>query len=131
MNVETYDLADISERFIALIIDVVILGMIGGILGVSVDLLWGGGLVGFIISAGYQWYFLTRQNGQTIGKMIMKIQVIKTDGTPISDMEAIIRYVGYILNTPFLFLGWILAFFDNTRQGFHDKIANTYVVKTQ
>jgi uncharacterized RDD family membrane protein YckC len=46
-------------------------------------------------------------------------------------MEAIIRYVGYILNTPFLFLGWILAFFDNTRQGFHDKIANTYVVKTQ
>jgi hypothetical protein len=62
MNVETYDLADISERFIALIIDVVILGMIGGILGVSVDLLWGGGLVGFIISAGYQWYFLTHQD---------------------------------------------------------------------
>lgn len=131
MNVETYDLADISERFIAIIIDMVILGVVGGIFGISIDLLWGGGLLGFIVAAGYQWYFLTHHNGQTIGKMIMKIQVIKTDGTPISDAEAIIRYVGYLLNTPILFLGWLLAFFDNTRQGFHDKIANTYVVKMQ
>lgn len=131
MRVETYDLADISERFIAFIIDAIILGVIGGIFGVSVDLFWGGGLMGFLIGAAYQWYFLTRQNGQTIGKMIMKIQVIKTDGTPISDAEAIIRYIGYLINTPVIFIGWLLAFFDKSRQGFHDKIANTYVVKSQ
>ncbi len=129
MDVETYDLADISERFFALIIDAVILGVVGGILGVSVDLLWGGGLFGFIIAGGYQWYFMTHQNGQTVGKMIMKIQVIKADGTPISDAESIIRYVGYLVNTAFLFLGWLLAFVDNSRQGFHDKITHTYVVK--
>jgi uncharacterized RDD family membrane protein YckC len=129
MQTETYELAGFSERFFALLIDSIILGVIGGIFGAGGGMIWGGGLMSFIVGAGYQWYFLTRQDGQTIGKMVMGLRVIKTDGTPIADAEAVIRYVGYLINTPLLLLGWLLAFIDDGRQGLHDKLANTYVVK--
>jgi uncharacterized RDD family membrane protein YckC len=92
-------------------------------------MIWGGGLLSFIIGAGYQWYFLTQQNGQTPGKMLMKIRVIKTDGTRISDSDAVLRYIGYLINSAVASIGWIWAVFDKKNQGWHDKIAKTYVVK--
>ena len=78
----------------------------------------------------YTWFFLTRNNGQTVGKMLMKIRVVKTDGTPISDADAVVRYLGYLLDGIFL-LGWLSALFDENRQCWHDKLAKTYVVKTE
>ncbi len=130
MQTQSYELAGFSERFFALLIDSTIVSVLGGILGAGGGMIWwGGGIMGFILGAAYQWYFLTRQNGQTIGKMVVGIQVIKTDGTPIADAEAIMRYVGYLINTPLLMIGWLLAFVDDGRQGLHDKLANTYVVK--
>jgi len=130
METRTYQLADIGERFIALIIDSLILGMVGGMIGAGGgNLIFGGSFVGFILGAAYQWYFLTRQNGQTPGKMVMNLRVVKTDGAPISDAEAVLRYVGYLINSPILMLGWIWALIDANNQGWHDKIASTYVVK--
>jgi len=129
-DTEIYELADIGERLMALIVDTIIVGAIGGIVGAgSTNFFWGSGIISFALGAAYQWYFLTQQDGQTIGKMLMNIRVVKTDGTPIADMEAIFRYVGYLINSPLLMLGWLLAFVDDSRQGLHDKIANTYVVK--
>jgi uncharacterized RDD family membrane protein YckC len=126
---KTYELADITNRLFALIIDGIIVGIFGGVLGISVSLIEFAGPLGFLLGAGYQWYFLTQQNGRTPGKMIMGLQVIKTDGTKITDAEAVLRYVGYLINTPIILLGWLWAMFDGRNQGWHDKIANTYVVK--
>ena len=128
MESRTYELADISERFIALLIDGIIVSIVGGVIGVGGAGFGGGSVLGFIVGVGYQWYFLTQQNGQTPGKMMMNLRVIKTDGTPISDAEAVLRYVGYYINNIFM-LGWIWALFDSNNQGWHDKIASTYVVK--
>lgn len=127
----TYELASIGERALALVIDSMIVSFVGGIIGVGGNALWGGGVIGFILGAGYQWYFLTQQSGQTPGKMLMNIRVIKTNGTPISDTAAVLRYIGYLINSPILMLGWIWALFDSKNQGWHDKIAATYVVKVQ
>jgi uncharacterized RDD family membrane protein YckC len=127
---QVYELADIGERFIALIIDTIIVSIVGGIIGAGGGSPFGGGgAISFLLGAGYQWYFLTQQYGQTPGKMAMNIRVIKTDGTPISDGDAVIRYIGYLVNSPILMLGWIWAFIDKNNQGWHDKLANTYVVK--
>lgn len=127
----TYELASLGDRFIALVIDSMIVSAVGGIVGVGGNALWGGGVFSFILGAGFQWYFLTQQNGQTPGKMLMKIRVIKTDGTPISDADAILRYVGYLINSALAMLGWLWAAIDKKNQGWHDKIANTYVVKAE
>lgn len=123
----TYELADIKTRFAALCIDCVILFCIehSEIFNLpEVDL-----TSGFIMGLVYMWFFLTRNQGQTPGKSLMNIRVIKMDGSPINDWDAVIRYIGYFVNNHIIF-GWLWAFFDENNQGLHDKIVKTYVVKT-
>jgi uncharacterized RDD family membrane protein YckC len=121
--------AGLGSRFIALVIDYVILVIIGFLLSqiVGSDILGIG--VGFLIGILYNWYFWTRNNGQTPGKQVMGLRVVKTDGSKINDLEAVIRYVGYYINTFLLFLGWLWAIPDGKNQGLHDKLAGTVVVK--
>lgn len=124
----TYRLAENGTRFIALIIDSIIIGVVGSIFGAN-DQWFLGGIIGFAVNAAYQWYFLTRSNGQTPGKMLLNIRVIKVDGTPIDGTDAVLRTLGYYINTAVLFLGWLWAFVDSQQQGWHDKLARTYVVR--
>jgi uncharacterized RDD family membrane protein YckC len=67
--------------------------------------------------------------GQTPGKWIMGVRIVRTDGGRLKFGNAVRRLVGYWLST-FAFLGylWILA--DNRRQGWHDKLAGTMVIYT-
>lgn len=124
----SYELADPGTRLFALVIDGLVLSLVGGLsfAGSHSD---GGFLVGFVISVAYHWYFLTRHDGQTPGKMLMRIRVIKVDGTPLTGADAVVRYIGYYINSFLLGLGWLWALVDSNRQGIHDKLARTYVVK--
>lgn len=123
------NLASPGQRLIALIIDTVILSIVGGVLGVGSGQQILGIGAGFIVGAAYNWYFWTQQNGQTPGKMLVGIRVVKADGGKIGDVEAVIRYIGYYVNTFLLLLGWLWALVDDQRQGLHDKLAGTVVVK--
>lgn len=67
--------------------------------------------------------------GQTPGKMAMGIKVIRTDSSPLTWQSALLRYWGYIVSAMILFIGFIWIAFDSRKQGIHDKIADTYVVK--
>ena len=124
----TFELSGMFERFIAFIIDGFLFGLIGGLLGIGGNWL-GGGLVGFLAGTAYQWYFLTQHNGQTPGKMLLGLQVIKTDGTEIADFDAVIRAFGQYIGSAIMFIGFFWAFFDSQNQGWHDKLARTYVIK--
>ncbi|TMF21584.1 MAG: RDD family protein [Chloroflexi bacterium] len=76
--------------------------------------------------------FWSQRDGQTIMNKAMGIKVVKTDGSPITVGTAVVRYIGYILND-IIFgipIGFIWAAFDGNKQGWHDKIAGTIVVKT-
>lgn len=122
-----FELADVSQRVIAMFIDGIIMAIVTGLLvGGAGEV---GGALSFVFGAAYNWFFWTRNKGQTPGKMVMGIRLIKTDGSAISDVEALIRYVGYYVNSMIFMLGWLLALIDSNSQGLHDKIANTYVVK--
>ena len=122
---EFAELASLGTRLIAAMIDGGIVWFIGSLL----SRFGSAGLgLGFVLSLVYTWYFLTRQNGQTPGKMIMHIRVIKKDGTPIDDATAIVRYIGYYISC-LIVIGVLWAFWDDKKQGWHDKVANTIVVK--
>ncbi len=125
-----YILANNFIRFVALFIDSILVGIIGGVFGVN-DQWFLGGVVGFAVGVGYQWLFLTRNDGQTPGKMVVGIRVIKTDGSAFTFTDALMRYVGYLINSAALGIGWFWAFFDENRQGWHDKLARTYVVRAE
>ena len=120
--------ASVVTRFIALVIDGIILAIIGGILAALTGRAELGSIASFVIGVIYQIYFLTQQNGQTPGKRVMGIRVVKVNGAPLSAADAIIRYIGYYINSIVILLGWIWALFDAEKQGWHDKLAGTYVV---
>ena len=66
----------------------------------------------------------------TPGKMLFKLVIIdeKTGGKP-STAQFVGRYVAYYLSTIPLCLGLIWVAFDPRKQGWHDKLAGTLVVK--
>lgn len=134
------NLASPADRLIAAIIDGVILGVVTGILNgiatatgsTTLALLFS--LVNLVISIGYYVYFWSFDNpyttkGQTIGKKLRGIKIIKTDGSDLTPKDAVLRYVGYIVSSIVIMLGFIWIFIDANKQGWHDKIAGTYVVK--
>lgn len=47
------------------------------------------------------------------------------------DADAIVRVIGYYIGGAILLLGFLWALWDPNRQGWHDKLANTYVVKVE
>jgi len=67
--------------------------------------------------------------GQTPGKMALNMKLIRTDGSNLTIGDALLRYLGYFVSAAILFIGFIWIAFDSRKQGLHDKIADTYVVK--
>ena len=62
--------------------------------------------------------------GQTPGKRVMGVRIVRTDGERLKFGNAIRREIGYVISG-ILFLGYLWILFDNRRQGFHDKLAGT------
>ena len=68
--------------------------------------------------------------GATPGKMVIGAQVV--DAATLGKLgtgQAILRYIGYYVSMIPLLLGLIWVGFDARKQGWHDKIAGTLVIK--
>jgi uncharacterized RDD family membrane protein YckC len=61
---------------------------------------------------------------------VLNIKVVRTDGSALTILQAFIRYIGLIVSVACIFIGVIWAAFDANKQGWHDKIAGTYVIRT-
>jgi len=86
-------------------------------------------LFGATISLAYAVFF-TGYCGQTPGKMAVRIKVVRTDGSEITYGRAAKREIlGKFVSSILLGIGYLMVAFDNQKQGLHDKIADTYVVK--
>ena len=86
-------------------------------------------LLSVSLSIGYAVFF-TGYCGQTPGKMALRIKVIRTDGSQITYGRAALREVpGKFISGILLGIGYLMVAFDSQKQGLHDKIADTYVIK--
>lgn len=86
-------------------------------------------LVSYILPAvAVIWFWSAKR--ATPGKMAIKAQIVdaKTGEAP-TTMQLVIRYVGYFISALPLCLGYIWIVFDDRRQGWHDKMAGTVVVR--
>jgi len=147
-------------RFLARVIDGILVGIVSTIIRLPLALLMGGGTaltlgradrdpaaalaaipmlagaigIGFVIqialSLGYEVYFLSTR-GATVGKMALGLRVIRADGGPISAGLAAGRYFASILSTLTIFIGYIIAGFDPEKRSLHDRICNTRVIHTR
>lgn len=89
----------------------------------------------FLIFAGYFVFFEWLWNGQTPGKKLLKLRVIRDDGRPITLWEAMARNLlrifdaipGFIV--PVYSIGLIVIFLSNRDQRVGDVFAGTVVVR--
>ncbi|CAB0151243.1 hypothetical protein PSI9734_01656 [Pseudidiomarina piscicola] len=66
----------------------------------------------------------------TPGKMAISAKIVDADtGHEVKTSRLILRYVGYYVSSIPLLLGLIWVAFDSRKQGWHDKMANTVVVR--
>lgn len=130
-------------RFLALLIDVVILGAVfaavafvfgiflattrnvGVALG-SLGLMYMGAIG---LSMVYECYFLVN-NGATPGKMVLGLKVITPDGGGITWGRAIGRFFAKGLSGMILYIGYIIAGFDLEKRALHDHLAGTRVIRS-
>lgn len=125
------------RRFVAALLDGIILSVLGGILGAllggeSVSFTAGGFstnwmyiVLSILYSVGYQGYA-----GQTLGKKVMGIKVVDEKGQKPSYFTFFLReIIGKFVSAIILFIGYLMVIWDSKKQGLHDKIASTYVVR--
>jgi len=140
----------VGIRFVAILIDTIIISIIGTIvtlpLGASTTatvnqqtgaisitpVYWIVVIIELIIAFLY-FTILEGRYGQTVGKIILKLKVLKADGSPINYKDAGIRTVLRIIDeVPFIvpyLLGAIFIWSSDTKQRLGDRVAHTVVVQ--
>ncbi|MET0772596.1 MAG: RDD family protein [Candidatus Limnocylindrales bacterium] len=152
--------ADVPNRMIAYIIDIIILAVINfvvslvlfGIMGISFGSAMIVLIVNLVISIGYfVWCWSSRR--MTVGMQLLGLQIgSETDGSTITTNQALVRWVilglpgvlasvssywsdglGFLLSLVGLI--WIIALLVSiaqspTKQGYHDRYAHTIMVKS-
>lgn len=132
-------------RFVAYLIDGFILsvviwaswfviGLLAAILAQGSDSL--GGIVVLIgmIAVGVVallWFpYWWSRNGQTPGLKVMHLKVVReSDGGTLSFGGGFLRLIGYWISAFVFYIGFLWILVDNRRQGWHDKIAHTYMIE--
>ncbi len=141
-----HEVVGIGSRFMAALIDSLL------IIGLELVALFGMGLLFgspseqlrslflaiyillvFAILGSYYIFFEMRWNGSSPGKKVMKLRVIRRDGTPITISESIIRNLVRLVDfLPFAYgLGIITMFVDGQSRRLGDLAAGTLVVREQ
>ncbi|MCU1351091.1 MAG: Postacrosomal sheath domain-binding protein [Acidimicrobiales bacterium] len=89
------------------------------------------GLVGLVFLIWYH-IFLLGKTGQTWGRKALNIKVVdKATGTPIGAGRAFVRWlVASVASGNVCLLGYLWMLWDNEKQTWHDKVANSYVIRT-
>jgi uncharacterized RDD family membrane protein YckC len=146
--------ADIVHRFVAIIIDAIILGIFWVIIGVAIAFaiiaddgnfhtfdtfgwsLWAFaiGALMFLIALLYFSFMEGGSGNATIGKKLMRLRVVDTNYQPCGLSKAFIRNLCRFSFLPFI--SWVVAILDiililvrEDRQRLGDIVANTYVIE--
>ena len=93
-----------------------------------------GWLTGSLLGAGWAvvvvGYFVLfwSATGQTPGMRLLALRVLTGAGEPPSVWRALVRFVGLIVATVLLFVGFVPVLFDDRRRALQDYVAGTVVV---
>lgn len=87
--------------------------------------------IGLGWACAYFTVFLVLMGGQTPGKRLLGCRVVHLNGTPIGWWSSFERFGGYAAGLATGLLGFLEIFWDANRQGVHDRISGTVVVRTR
>jgi len=109
------------ERMGAAFLDVVLLGVIGAFAHLTMPWIF---LVAVAYFAG-MWAW----KGTTIGGTVLGLRVVRLDAQPLAFMVALVRALAAGFSIIVLFLGFLWIAWDPEKQGWHDRIAGTVVLR--
>jgi uncharacterized RDD family membrane protein YckC len=122
-------LASIGRRFLALVIDCVILFVASKVVK-FIPIVGQVPAVMLVVFAGYfSWMEASKYRG-SLGKIAMGIEVGDLDGRPINWKTALVRNVMKIISWAIMFIGFLFAFFSERKQTLHDLVAKTLVFQS-
>jgi uncharacterized RDD family membrane protein YckC len=119
------------ERMGAAFLDMVAVGFITGFAHGSLGFLLrflNGPPVFFIVALAY-FAGLWAWKGTTVGGIVLKLHVVRHDGGPLTFLVALVRGLAAAFSAVVFFLGFFWIGWDREKQGWHDKIAGTVVVR--
>jgi uncharacterized RDD family membrane protein YckC len=120
--------ASFGRRLVALLIDVVLIGIVYGILYAIVGET-ASSLLLLALWLAYFTFFEGSPSGQTIGKRALGVRVIDfRAGGPIGFARGLGRTAARILSGLVCYLGYFWMLWDREKQTWHDKLATTVVV---
>lgn len=122
--------AGFGERLVAALIDTILLWVVDAILFVVLRGVGYG--LGIVIAFAYYGFFEGGPAGQTIGKRVMNIRVVRADssGQELGWATALVRYLCRILSGIPCLLGYFWMLWDKDQMTWHDKLSQTVVVPT-
>lgn len=151
--------AGFGRRLVALIIDCIILGVVqslvvipllvavgfsmfaqtdpasldatdmGTMVAAMIGAMFTGMIVWYAISVLYYTLMESSKSQGSLGKMAMGIKVTDLDGNRISVGKAFVRAIGKLISSFFMCIGYLMAAFTEKKQGLHDMMASTLVLK--
>jgi uncharacterized RDD family membrane protein YckC len=110
-------------RIIALLLDAFIVGIVVGVFHHKFDV----ELLLLAIYGAVMW----KLRGATVGGIVFDMQVVRQDGREIDWVTSFVRALSCFLSLAPAGLGFLWIAFDSEKQGWHDKIAGTVVVRTR
>jgi uncharacterized RDD family membrane protein YckC len=139
-------LASIGKRFAALIVDSILVGVVSVPIAfaimaflsstpneppseetVTLYMLAMIGALGLWVLFYMTWF--VGRFGATPGKMLLGIKIVRSDGSPVSYLRAFARFWAHQLSANIMYIGFIIALFDEQRRGLHDHICDTRVIE--
>ena len=120
----------IFKRFIAALIDGLIVGMIAGMGSFVVSSSpWSFYSLDFVFLFGYFTLMESSEKQATLGKMVMGLKVTDMTGNRLTQQQAATRAAMRIVSSIILGIGFIVALFNDKKQTLHDQVAKTLVLK--
>jgi uncharacterized RDD family membrane protein YckC len=125
-------------RLVALVVDGLVFALVQLSLGLLAARIWGveaereaalqGAVAAFtlLFTAAYA-IVLHSLAGQTIGKLVVGVQVVGDDGEPPRPGAALLRYLGYFASLFTFGIGFLMAGLRADKRGLHDLLAGTRV----
>jgi uncharacterized RDD family membrane protein YckC len=129
----------VGRRAVAVIIDGILLmivgyalaSILGGATSSGFDLQGGPAFILFGVALAY-FIVMEATTGQTLGKMAMKLKVVKTDGAKVDWQASIIRNLLRLIDGFFFYLvGAIVIWVSKSKQRLGDMAAKTIVVSSK
>ncbi|HEY9248208.1 MAG TPA: RDD family protein [Rariglobus sp.] len=87
-------------------------------------------VIGQAIGIGYALYFIRRFDA-TPGKLALGLRLVRADGSSLTKGRIVGRHFAEIINAFTLCIGYLMAAFDEERRALHDRICDTRVIRNK